>query len=178
LIRDGVAAGCRCLFTFPVVHAISRIDPGILAQAEIYLIEELRRPYHRAAPAPSELGEGFVNLDPSRVTGFSLRPDIAFYDGGTVAYAALQVLCYLGARQIRFLGFDLSADQRQPRFYEQGEDALPCWLDLDYRERIEPSFRLARRLCDERGIELLNATPTSRLPGDIMAAIDVAEFYQ
>ncbi len=177
MVRTAMEAGCRCFFTFRVIHAICRIDPGILASAEVYLVEEVTRPYGRASLNPAELGEGFITLDPQAATGFSLRPDIAFYDGGTVAYAALQVLCFMGAKRIRLLGFDLSAGGPKTRFYENQETALPCWLDLDYESRIEPSFQLAREVCYQRGIELLNATPNSRLPGEIITKTDVAELY-
>lgn len=98
--------------------------------------------------------------------GFSLNPARGLFGGGTVAYTALQLLAWMGARTVYLHGLDLTS-AAGPRFYEQPGAQLATALDRQFAGHIEPAFRAASRLLAARGIKVYNLSPGSRLGDDV-----------
>ncbi|MNT42052.1 hypothetical protein D3C72_1784510 [compost metagenome] len=103
---------------------------------------------------------------PQHAHGFSLNPARGLFGGGTVAYTALQLLAWMGARTLYLHGLDLTATAG-PRFYEHPGAQLATALDRQFAGHIEPAFRQASRLLTERGVKVYNLSTDSRLGDDV-----------
>lgn len=104
------------------------------------------------------------NPDPRCLAGWSHRPDLGFFPGRTVVFAALQVAIGLGATDVEIIGMDLSGSGRS---YTEGPAARPTQLQEHYQESILPSFRV---MCDAlagTGIKVTNLSPVCPLPPDL-----------
>ncbi|MGH8819513.1 hypothetical protein [Achromobacter pestifer] len=108
----------------------------------------------------------FDARNPQHAHGFSLNPARGLFGGGTVAYTALQLLTWMGARTLYLHGLDLTATAG-PRFYESADAQLPTALDRQFASHIEPAFRQASRLLSARGVKVYNLSPGSRLGDDV-----------
>jgi len=100
------------------------------------------------------------------VVGWSRRPELGFFSGCTVVFAALQVVVGLGARDIEIIGMDLS---NQGHAYQEGEGTLPSTLTLDYADRILPSFELMHEALRNTGVVVRNLSPVCPLPRRLFA---------
>jgi Kdo-III transferase WaaZ len=95
------------------------------------------------------------------VIGWSHRPELGFFSGCTVVFAALQIAVGLGAKDIEIIGMDLSD---QGHAYSEEEDALPSALGMNYKERILPSFELMHEALRATGVTVRNLSPVCPLP--------------
>lgn len=111
----------------------------------------------------------FDAYHPIHAHGFSLNPARGLFGGGTVAYTALQLLVWLGARTVYLHGLDLTA---APRFYETGDTALATALERQYTDHIAPAFRRASALLASRGIAVYNLSARSRLGAEVFEKRD------
>lgn len=104
--------------------------------------------------------------DGKSVVGWSHRPEFGFFSGCTVAFAALQIMVGLGARDIEIIGMDLSGTGHA---YPDKEGSIPSSLDADYECRILPSFGLMSEALRGSGVRVRNLSPVCRLPRDFFA---------
>jgi hypothetical protein len=91
--------------------------------------------------------------------------------GGTSGYAAVNLAVHLGAVRIVLLGYDMSADGAQHHFFG------------DYPDRSHPGYAGRLRywpplheLLQTRGVELINASRRTALPGVPRVSFD--ELFQ
>ncbi len=63
----------------------------------------------------------------------------AAFDAGTVAYWALQIIAYLGFKQLFIAGLDMN-NFHQPRFYETEQDRLPTFPADKVKSLVIPAF--------------------------------------
>lgn len=103
-------------------------------------------------------------VDKKLKVGWSRRPEIGFFSGCTVAFAALQVVIGLGAKDIEIVGMDLGGARR---VYTEGMDARPSSLEEQYEEFILPSFRVMHQALKETDVRVRNVSPTCPLPREI-----------
>ncbi|MGL5008096.1 MAG: sugar glycosyltransferase [Plesiomonas sp.] len=99
--------------------------------------------------------------------GFSLDIRKGIVDGGTVAYWAMQIAYFMGAKKITFAGLDMN-NFHQPRFYETKESKQPTTLGENLHHKIIPSFKLASCIMKEKNIITLNLSIDSAIPNDII----------
>ena len=143
--------------------------PDAVAAANLFLRDDLRRPFKRARPTWSELAD-----DPRVIVAggddiaFSLDPGRGTFPAGTVVYEALQVLYGIGYRDISMFGVDLTDG---PRFYHEPWPATNE-LARAYGERIEPAFELVAEYLRRSGRTLVNGSLASRLPASIIPKVD------
>jgi KDO transferase-3 len=164
------------LFVTPEVYRwiAFLFDAGAI-RCRIALFEEVHQRALQPRAQPDEL-EAQLARDPELVLfdahnpehahGFSLNPARGLFGGGTVAYTALQLLAWMGARTVYLHGLDLTA-AAGPRFYEQPGAQLATALDRQFTGHIEPAFRAASRLLAARGVKVYNLSPGSRLGDDV-----------
>ena len=100
--------------------------------------------------------------------GFSLDPDLGWFDADTVAYAALQVAVWGGARRVFLHGLDIKGAEAGPRFYDEGGRPLGSRLEQNFETLIEPSFRQAVILLAERGVQVCSLSPDSALGPEVI----------
>jgi len=163
LMRDKIAAGSLCLFSVGVIRAICESDRTWLADKRVVLIDDLRKPYrHRRRSDADVQAMGCAVLAPDGV-GFSRDPAEGVFQGGSVAVSALQFAAFCRPKMIGLFGIDI-ANAGEPRFYEKAGDTAGSGI-AGAAARIVSHFALARAVCAEDGIEILNFSPVSALVG-------------
>ncbi len=162
-VSDAVVLGPMSIFAAMVAA------PDAVEGVELFLREDLRRPFKRPRPTNVEL-----SLDPRVIANasgdlvFSLDPIRGTCPAGTVVFDALQVLYGIGYREVFMFGVDLSD---APRFYAEA-DPSPNELSQAYERRIEPAFELVAEYLRQSGRRLVNGSPDSRLPDSIVPKAD------
>ena len=166
------------LFATPLVlwHIAERIGLERL-RCRVFLVDDMLFPAGRRAPRTRDLRATYdartlALFDAPQPLGFSLDLRRGVFDGRTVAYTGLQVLAALGFRRLYLHGIDLTDTKRTPRFYEQAASHMqPSYLDENFRDFIEPSFRHASALLASRGVDVRNLSMASALGEDIFAKV-------
>lgn len=163
MIERHVAPGTLCLFSVGVIRALSERDPGWISGRSVVLIDDIRKPYGLARRKAETLRLfDFVTLDEAGAAGFSAEPDRGVFQGGSVAISALQFALQSGAREVGFIGVDIS-NAASPRFYEQtGETAFSGIAGAE--GRILAHIALAKAWAESKGVVLANHSPVSALP--------------
>ena len=135
--------------------------PDALEGVELFLREDLRRPFKRPRPTGSELADDpRVIANDSGDLVFSLDPCRGTCGAGTVVFDALQVLFGIGYREIFMFGVDLSDS---PRFYAE-TDPAPNELVRSYERRIEPAFELVAEFLRRSGGDSSTGRPIRGCP--------------
>ncbi|MDX1443020.1 MAG: hypothetical protein R3270_04480 [Gammaproteobacteria bacterium] len=166
----------RVIISPKVAAGICQRDPTVLARAPFWLVRQPHEPYGRRRASKRQMrkretaGEMVVGEQQWRFSGFSRNPDFGFFAGGTVAVAAIQALAFAGCTRIAIAGMDLSGGQH---FYQEAR-VKQSRLSGDYETRIEPALRSASVAACMDGIELLNLSPQSRLPEEIIPKVGPA----
>ena len=96
----------------------------------------------------------------SRMLGFSQDIRCGIFDAGTVAYWALQIIAYLGFKQLFIAGLDMN-NFHQPRFYETEQDRLPTFLADKVESLVIPAFRHAGAIMKKQQIAIKNLSCTA-----------------
>lgn len=163
LMREKIGAGTICLLSVGVIRAICEKDRGWLADMRVVLIDDVRKPYR----ARRRSDEDLKRLDFAVLTedgaGFSREPSRGVFQGGSVAVSALQFAAYCRPGIIGLFGIDIS-NAGEPRFYEKTGDTAGSGI-AGAAGRIVAHLALARRVCAEDNIEILNFSPVSALIG-------------
>jgi KDO transferase-3 len=97
--------------------------------------------------------------------GWSSRPELGFFSGRTVTFAALQVAVRLGAKDIEIIGMDLGGG----RAYEEKASVRPTYLNEHYEPYILPSFQLMARALAGSGVKISNLSPVCPLPQSLFS---------
>lgn len=175
LVADVLSQDLLLFVTPEVYRWISFLFDAKTVRCRIALFEEVHQRALQARAQPHELetqladDAELVLFDahhPQHAHGFSLNPARGLFGGGTVAYTALQLLAWMGARTLYLHGLDLTATAG-PRFYEHPGAQLATALDRQFAGHIEPAFRQASRLLTERGVKVYNLSTDSRLGDDV-----------
>lgn len=164
------------LFVTPEVYRwIAFLFDADAIRCRIVLFEEVHQRALQARAQPDALEAQLASdpelvlfdaYNPEHAHGFSLNPVRGLFGGGTVAYTALQLLAWMGARSVYLHGLDLTS-AAGPRFYESAGSQLATALDRQFTGHIEPAFREASRLLAARGVKVYNLSPGSRLGDDV-----------
>lgn len=142
------------------IRALCDVDAAFLPGRQVILIDDVRKPYGRPRRDEAELnGLEYATLRDG--AGFSSAPEKGVFQGGSVVVSALQFALGTGARELAFIGVDIS-NANSPRFYEeQGSVAFSGVAGAE--RRILDHIALARDEAGLRGIRLINHSPTSAL---------------
>lgn len=169
LFRLGTGLADAVVLTPMTAFTAMLLTPDALTADVFFVHEDLRRPFKRPRQSRTELlGDPRVITHPSRDVCFSLDPHRGTWPSGTVVYDAIQLLFGVGYRELFMFGVDLSD---APRFYREGV-ASPTQLTADYEPAILPAFELVRDYLRQSGRTLVNASPESRLPHEVVPKAD------
>jgi hypothetical protein len=162
LMHEKIAGGTICLLSVGVIRAICENDVTWLADKRVVLIDDIRKPYRAARRKGAELRHlSFARLSSDESAGFSDDPSRGVFQGGSVAVSALQFAIFCAPRCIGFFGFDIS-NADTPRFYETSGETAKSGV-ARAKDRILGHVAIAKTVCDELGIELLNFSAISAL---------------
>ncbi|WP_258157739.1 glycosyl transferase [Rhizobium sp. TH2] len=143
-----------------VMRAICELDIDLLRDRPIILIDDIRKPYGLPRRDKAALtGFDFVVLEAE--AGFSADPDQGVFQGGSVAISALQFALATGAREIGFLGVDIT-NANAPRFYEKEGNVAYSGI-AGAEARILAHIGLARDAAEAMGVRLSNHSQVSAL---------------
>ncbi len=186
LFKRVIEQGIPCFLTFHCIRQACQIDENVLQGANIILVEFLNNRFNKPRLAADAFYRWAQEQEGLRLcsevspgndkVGFSLNPKLGFYDGATVAYWALQIAGNIGFDVIGIAGMDLGDANTAPRFYEREGDIVPSTLLNHYHSSIEPSFRLAVRVLQDRGQKAYNLSLISSLPEEIMPKLKINAF--
>jgi hypothetical protein len=93
--------------------------------------------------------------------GWSEKPELGFFPSATVAIMALQVIVSAGAEDIEIIGMDLGGGNSL--YADVGRSRLA----EEYDGVILPSFLEMAAVLGDRGIRIVNLSPTCPLPAEI-----------
>lgn len=178
LVRQVLSSDLLLFVTPEVLRYIVQQQGVDAMRCRLCVIENIAERAYEAAPGPSDLaawqqaGRDVAVFDARQCLGVSFDPDLGFFDADTVAYAALQVLAWGGVRRVIIHGLDISGATTSPRFYESQHDRATTRLERNFASIIEPSFRQAAPLLAARGVELVNLSPSSAIPAEVIARAD------
>lgn len=171
----------RELLLFITVHCLHDIFSALGCEAvkcRLAIIEDVRhkifQPLIKPADyaAKSSLIPGLI-VDPANSQiGFCRDIRHGVIDAGTVAYWALQIACYLGAKTILIAGVDMT-NFSSPRFYENETDVMPSLLETCFLSLIKPSFSHASRIMKEENIVVYNLSLDSALESEIFEKVSL-----
>jgi hypothetical protein len=102
------------------------------------------------------------------VVGWSRRPELGFFSGCTVVFAALQIVIGLGARDIEIAGMDL---QGSGHAYKEEKCAIASSLGADYERGILPAFERMHEAIRGSGVVVRNLSPVCPLPREFFTAL-------
>ena len=165
------------LFITPQIlwYVLQRFPVSAL-RCKIYMMEDVCEPTFMPGRGHAELPQvssaDVVQFDAAATLGYSFDLRRGFFDCKTVAFTALQVLTWLGYKDICIHGMDLSNTLSVPRFYETRESMQPSSIESDFAAYIEPAFRKALPLLRERGVSLTNLSLGSALDASIIPKVD------
>jgi hypothetical protein len=164
------AVGIPLAITARAVVSLARTSPIELASRRLCIIERVNQWHGVASLSESELIDlnkqsgspfHFPETGPRKsIVGWSWRPEMGFFSGSTVVFAALQLLVRLGAKDIEIVGMDLSG---QGHAYDDGKGSLPNTLADDYEISIRPSFELMHQVLEKTGVLVKNLSPVCPL---------------
>lgn len=160
MIAQHVRADIPMLLSVGAIRALCDIDPAFLRERTVILIDDIRKPYGAPRRTDAELA-GFGHAVLRDCAGFSLRPDLAVFQGGSVVVSALQFALAAGASEIGFIGVDI-ANADAPRFYESDGSAAFSGV-AGAERRILDHIALARDEAEKRGVRLRNHSAISAL---------------
>ena len=146
IVRDVIQRPGLTLFT--TVHGVARIldrfGPAAIG-CRLAIVEDAACKIYRPRIDSGALWDhycrenGVVFAAESRMLGFSQDIRCGIFDAGTVAYWALQIIAYLGFKQLFIAGLDMN-NFHQPRFYETEQDRLPTFLADKVESLVIPAF--------------------------------------
>lgn len=160
MIARHVTPEIPMLLSVGAIRALCDLDPAFLRGRSVILIDDIRKPYGAARRTDAELA-GFDQAVLRDSAGFSSRPDLAVFQGGSVVVTALQFALATGASEIGFIGVDIT-NADAPRFYESDGSAAFSGV-ADAERRILDHIALARGEAEKRGVRLRNHSKISAL---------------
>ena len=163
LMREKIEPGTICLLSVGVIRAICEKDRAWLADKRVVLIDDVRKPYRVRRRSDEDLRHLDFAVLADDGAGFSRDPSRGVFQGGSVAVSALQFAAFCRPATIGLFGIDIS-NAGEPRFYEKAGDTAGSGI-AGAAGRIVAHFALARRVCAEENIEILNFSPVSALIG-------------
>lgn len=146
---------------------IARGDPALLRDRPVYTFDNLVRPYGRSSRWQSRADTAVLHRC-GRDYAFSVSDEEGYFMSRTVAYLALQIAASQRPKRIVFFGMDFGGGRR---YYEERSPERSM-LDSDYEIAILPHMRFASRVLATAGIEVLNASPDSRLPDEVFPRVE------
>ena len=154
MIKKAVLSGARCLLNLTALKVICLMEPKILKQANIYLLNGYEK--------PQGVPENFFDLASNLERGYT--------DGGMVTFLALQACYFMGFNRVFILGMDMNTLNNKVRFYETEDQANYGYgilheMDMNY-ESILRKFNMLGELIrdDENNFIVYNLSRNSRLP--------------
>lgn len=183
-VAQGIVSAENAGLGLAALQEVAKHSPQVLSAGKLHLLERVNRRHEGAVTSDRRFAWSVRNdpdysvewslfrQKPNRI-GFSRNLCKGYFNGRTIAYAALQLAYHLGFQKVYMVGVDMNPEQGQ--FYDPQGLQVPSRLGDDYADYILPSFQLmARRvLCDS--FQVFNLSINSRLPADVVKKIQYGQ---
>ena len=186
-VAEGIKRSANAALSRSAFNEVAKQNPHLLSCANLFLLERVNRSSGQAAMSdrrfawqvrndPDYAVEwSLLRQKPNRI-GFSRNMTNGYFNGRTIAYAALQLAYHLGFDKVFLVGVDMTPEAGQ--FYDPKGEVVPSRLGDDYADYILPSFDLmARKVVDSR-FAVYNLSQKSRLPEKIIQKISYEKLDQ
>ncbi|MBK1882505.1 hypothetical protein JIN85_08765 [Luteolibacter pohnpeiensis] len=170
------APGVPLITTFRAASMLAKNAPEELANRPFTIIERVNSWYGIPALPLEDLlilnrnaGSPFHFPECTKTqlkVGWSENPELGFFSGCNVVFAALQVMIGLGARDLEIVGMDLCGSSR---VYQEC-NPQPSLLKEQYDRYILPSFAIMSEALKSTDIRVRNASPVCPLPTEFFAS--------
>lgn len=174
LFMRAIKGSKRFITQHHVLHKAAQMGLDLTQANEIYLYDDLRRPFKQSKKPLSFYSQDKTHFLTHKVhnMGFSMSPTMGIFSSGTVVYNTTQVLFGCGVDSIYVFGMDLTC---QTRFYESSLE-YPSDHDASFSDRTLPSFELvAEYLSQHPDKHMWNCSPDSRMPAEVIPKLDPNE---
>jgi Kdo-III transferase WaaZ len=179
-VAQGITLAENAGLGLAALQEAAKHSPHALSAGKLHLLERVNRQRESAAMSDRRFALSVRN-DPeysvewslfrqkrNRI-GFSRNLCNGYFNGRTIAYAALQLAYHLGFERVYLVGVDMSPEQGQ--FYDPQGLQVPSRLGDDYADYILPSFELMSRRVLSDSFQVFNLSVDSRLPSDVIKKI-------
>ena len=162
-------------------------EPQALQAENLLLMERV----NRWADVPQRSDRAFAwsaRKDPDFVMNWSLLSQAAnrlgfsrnfgrgYFSARTIAYVAIQLAYYLGFDKVFLVGVDMNSSLGQ--FYDPAGVQVKSRLDDDFDGHILPNFSLLARQVIDSGFQVFNLSRESRLPGELIPKVNLAQVHE
>ncbi len=148
------------LTTMDCLNEILTKHYSFVIKCKILIIEHIEQPVYKKKIELFDIKDDELIIREN--AAFSLNLNKGFFDGSTVAYAALQMAFFLNYKKIYLSGLDMNNFDK-PRFYENPEDILNTELDKNFENIIVPCFELSYELAKRHGVIIYNLSRYSAI---------------
>lgn len=183
-VAEGIRRSVRAALSRSAFDEVARHSPEVLFAETLYLLERVNRPSGRTPVSDRrfawavrndpdyEVDWSLLRQKPNRI-GFSRNMANGYFNGRTIAYAALQLAYHLGFSKVFLVGVDMTPESGQ--FYDPKGEIVPSRLGDDYADYILPSFKLMSRKVISSEFSVYNLSAQSRIPEAVIPKIGYEE---
>ncbi len=180
-VATGIRLSANAALSRSAFNEVAKHSPEVLSGENLYLLERVNRAVGHVAMTDRRFAWSVRNnpdfavewslfrQKPNRI-GFSRNMANGYFNGRTIAYAALQVVYHLGFDKVFLVGVDMTPEAGQ--FYDPKGEIVPSRLGDDYEEYILPSFALMARKIVSPKFAVYNLSKNSRIPDDLIPKIN------
>ncbi|RBA53001.1 lipopolysaccharide core biosynthesis protein [Stutzerimonas zhaodongensis] len=186
-VAEGIKRSTNAALSRSAFNEVAKQNPDLLSRTNLFLLERVNRSTGRAAISDRRFAWQVRNdpdyavewslfrQKPNRI-GFSRNMTNGYFNGRTIAYAALQLAYHMGFDKVFLVGVDMTPEAGQ--FYDPKGAVVPSRLGDDYADYILPSFEImARKVVDTR-FAVYNLSQESRLSEKTIQKISYDELDQ
>ncbi|MEB7884044.1 sugar glycosyltransferase [Serratia fonticola] len=174
------------LTLFTTVHGMVRIINRFgfdTIKCRLSIIEDAAHKIYRPKIDNAALWEHYHNdhyIDFStdcKTIAFSRDIRCGIFDAGTVVYWTLQIIAFLGFKQVFIAGLDMN-NFHLPRFYETEQNKLPTFLSEKVDSIVIPSFKHASTVMKKKQISIVNLSLNSAIDNSIFEKVDYHDYFK
>lgn len=179
-VAQGISFAENAGLGLAALQEVAKHSPHVLSAGKLHLLERVNRQSESAVVSDRRFAWSVRN-DPeysvewslfrqkrNRI-GFSRNLSNGYFNGRTIAYAALQLAYHLGFERVYLVGVDMSPERGQ--FYDPQGLQVPSRLGDDYADYILPSFDLMSRRVLNEAFKVFNLSIDSRIPNNVIKKI-------
>ncbi|CAI1909500.1 lipopolysaccharide core biosynthesis protein [Serratia fonticola] len=174
------------LTLFTTVHGMVRIIDRFgrdSIKCRLSIIEDAAYKIYRPKIDDTALWEHYhndhcVDFSADRKTiAFSRDIRSGIFDAGTVVYWTLQIIAFLGFKQLFIVGLDMN-NFHLPRFYETEQNKQPTCLPEKMGSTVIPAFKHASIIMKKNHISITNLSLNSAIDSNIFEKVDYHDYFK
>jgi KDO transferase-3 len=179
-VAQGITFARHAALGEAALREVAKHSPQALLQGDLHLLQRANRLSGKQTLSNRRFSWSVRNDPDYAVTwslfhqkknriGFSRNLMNGYFNGRTIAYAAIQLAYHLGFESVYLVGVDMNPEQGQ--FYDPKGEVVPSRLADDYEDYILPSFELMARKVINPAFRVFNLSASSRIPDALVPKV-------